>query len=69
MLFAAIDFHHIGVPVAERGVQDAFIRARDHTPDYARFFFWFWQMISIDAGRPEAEDEIRAALIRAGWTL
>ncbi len=69
VLFARIDFHHIAANVATLGVKRAFERIRDMEPDYAGYIHWFWQEMSINAGRPEAGARIRAALTRAGWPI
>ena len=68
ILFGDIDFHHIALG-ATPGDLSAFDKIESHTPDYARYVWWFWQHMSINAGRPEAEDKIRDALIRGGWPL
>ncbi len=67
VLFAQIDFHHIAANVDVLGVKGAFDNVRDMEPDYAGYIHWFWQEMSINAGRPEASDRIRAAFARAGW--
>lgn len=69
VLFARVDFHHIAANVSELGVKDAFDALRDMRPDFSGFLWWFWQQMSINAGRPEAEAQIKAALIRAGWPM
>jgi hypothetical protein len=68
ILFGDIDFHHIALG-ATPGDLSAFDKIESHAPDYARYVWWFWQHMSINAGRPEAEDKIRDALIRGGWPL
>lgn len=69
VLFGKIDFHHIAANVADLGPGPAIRTAPHMTPDYAGYLHWFWQIMSINAGRPEAEDQIRAALIRHGWPI
>lgn len=69
VLFGQIDFHHISANVADLGVAGALQQGPDLTPDYAGYLHWFWQVMSINAGRPEAEQNIRAALCRAGWPI
>ncbi|EAQ02989.1 hypothetical protein OB2597_12633 [Pseudooceanicola batsensis HTCC2597] len=68
ILFGRIDFHHIALKATPRDPA-AFDRVADHRPDYARYLWWFWQKMSINAGRPEAEARIRDALVRGGWPL
>lgn len=69
VLFARIDFHHIAANVAGLGVARALDAGPGLAPDHAGYLHWFWQEMSINAGRPEAEDKIRAALRRAGWPV
>ncbi|MDF1802174.1 hypothetical protein [Thalassovita sp.] len=69
VLFAKSDFHHISASVGHVGVAAAFDMVRRMQPDYARYLFWFWQMMSINAGRKEAETKIATALRRAGWPI
>lgn len=68
ILFADIDFHHIALD-ARSQPKAAFQSLASHTPDYERYLFWFWQIMSINAGRPEAERSIRQSLKRAGWPV
>ncbi|MFU8864312.1 MAG: hypothetical protein ACNA7O_10380 [Rhodobacterales bacterium] len=69
LLFARSDFHHIAANVHKLGVAGAFQAVQHMTPDSATYLWWFWQKMSINAGRPEAEDQIRASLQRAGWPV
>lgn len=69
VLFGRIDFHHIAANVQAQGVEQAFEQVQTLTPDYAGYVHWFWQIMSINAGRPEAEDKIKQAMIRAGWPM
>jgi hypothetical protein len=36
-------------------------------PDYDAYLWWFFQKMSINAGRPDVEDNISAELRRLGW--
>ena len=67
--FAKIDFHHMTAHVPDIGIEHAFGEITEMQPDYAGYVWWFLQKMSINAGRPEAEDDIRAALIRSGWPM
>ncbi|WP_299349151.1 hypothetical protein [uncultured Shimia sp.] len=69
VLFAKIDFHHITANVSDLGVQGAFDAIGDHDPDYAGYVWWFLQQMSVNAGRPEAEDKIRNRLSALGWPV
>ncbi|KAA2315699.1 hypothetical protein DL237_03190 [Pseudooceanicola sediminis] len=63
LLFGRVDFHHIAL-----GPQD-FDRIADHVPDFARYIWWFWQKMSINAGRDDAMQKITGALRRGGVPL
>ena len=67
--FASIDFHHISADVGRLGVADAFAAVHDMAPDYAGYVWWFLQKMSINAGRPKAEENIRARLSALGWPV
>lgn len=69
VLFARSDFHHIAADAARLGAAEALRAAPQMQPDYAGYLHWFWQQMAINAGRPEAKDKIRAALLRAGWPV
>lgn len=69
ILFARIDFHHIALNVMEIGEEEAFARVMRHRPDFAGYIHWFWQVMSINAGRPEAPAKIAEALRRGGWPV
>ncbi|MFT7594476.1 MAG: hypothetical protein ACI8R4_001797 [Paracoccaceae bacterium] len=69
VLFGQIDFHHIAANVADLGVAEAVRQGPDLAPDYAGYVHWFWQTMSINAGRDTAEEKIAAALKRGGWPL
>lgn len=63
LLFAGIDFHHIAL-----GPED-FDRIASHDPDYAGYIWWFWQEMSINAGREDAPLKVSLALRRCGVPL
>ncbi|MGR3320560.1 MAG: hypothetical protein ACU0DK_01345 [Pseudooceanicola sp.] len=69
VLFARIDFHHIAANVATLGEAGAFAEVAQMQPDYAGYIHWFWQEMAINAGRPEAEEKIAAALRRNDWPV
>lgn len=69
VLFAQSDFHHIAANVAQLGAEQAISSAPAMAPDYAGYLHWFWQRMSINAGRPDADAQIDAALIRGGWPI
>ncbi|MCW1956358.1 MAG: hypothetical protein KIH71_010640 [Roseobacter sp.] len=66
-LFGRIDFHHIAANVHESTAPEALGRVADMRPDFVRYLWWFWQEMSINAGRPEAEAQIAARFRGAGW--
>ncbi len=69
ILFARIDFHHIAQNITEVGAEEAFAQVLEDPPDYAKYLFWFWQQKSINAGREDAPQKIRARLARFGWPV
>lgn len=69
VLFGQIDFHHIGLNVAELGASAALTAADSHAPDFARYLWWFLQEQAINASRPEAQDRILAAMRKGGWPI
>ena len=69
VLFAEIDFHHIGGSVMRDGVAAAFEQVRGPAPDFARYLFWFFRMNCINAGAEDAEDQIRARMRARGWPV
>ncbi|MEX0283852.1 MAG: hypothetical protein AB3N23_04515 [Paracoccaceae bacterium] len=69
VLFAQIDFGHIANQVRSMGPEDAIQSAMDLRPDYAGYIHWFWQRMSINAGRPDAKDRIADAFRRNGWPV
>lgn len=69
VLFAGIDFHHIAAKVSELGPGDAICAVMDQSPDYAGYIHWFWQQMSINAGRPDAEARVAQKFKNAGWPV
>ncbi|WP_347267054.1 hypothetical protein [Paracoccus sp. (in: a-proteobacteria)] len=69
VLFAQIDFHHIGLNVAELGAERALALAESHTPEFERYLFWFLQQQAINAARPDAGARILATLRGHGWPI
>ncbi len=69
ILFAKSDFHHIALNVAKLGEATAFSKVRHHVPDYAAYLYWFLQVRSINAGRPEAKKRITTVLRNHGWPV
>ncbi len=67
VLFAKIDFHHIGANVHELGVEEALEQGPNLTPEFERYIWWYWQEQMINAGRPEAEAQIAERFRRQGW--
>ncbi len=69
ILFARIDFHHVALNVQDIGIAPAFAAIADHRPDFARYLYWFLKQNTLNAGAPEAEDQILAAVRRHGWQV
>lgn len=69
ILFGRVDFHHIAANVADLGVDGAFEAAARAQPDFAGYIWWFWQVMAINAGRPEAPGKIAEAMRGASWPV
>ncbi|WP_019954320.1 hypothetical protein [Yoonia vestfoldensis] len=69
ILFAKSDFHHIALNVGDIGAQATFGAVMRHTPDYAAYLYWFLQTQAINAGRPDAQDQIARVLRGHGWPV
>ena len=67
VLFGQVDFHHIAGSVPRLGVEAAFAQAKGDPPNFAAYVYWFFKRHTINAGAPEAEDQIRARLRRHSW--
>ena len=68
VLFAQIDFHHIAGNVPRDGEDRAFSDWQSPR-DFEGYIWWFLQMMSINAGRPEAKRKIGSVLQGHGWPL
>ncbi|MFY0681967.1 MAG: hypothetical protein JXR13_15460 [Thalassovita sp.] len=69
VLFARSDFHHIAGDVFTNGPEAAFKQVQGSPPPFAKYIWWFWQEMSINAGRDQAKNKIRKALRRGGWPI
>ncbi|TYB77718.1 hypothetical protein [Maritimibacter fusiformis] len=69
ILFAKADFHHQMPAVAELGIDEAFRRARDAKPDFARYLYWFIHLNAIKADEPDAPARIIARCRTHGWNV
>jgi len=69
ILFAAIDFHHIGHNVADLGVKRAFAGVLADAPEFDAYLYWFLQLHSINAGREDAEAKVLASVRAKGWDV
>lgn len=69
VLFGQIDFHHIGLNVADLGAAQALVRAQSHRPDFDRYLYWFLQERSVNATRPDAGARLIAAMKKGGWPI
>ena len=69
VLFAGADFHHIAGSVPRDGLDDAFHLARETAPAFAAYVWWFWVRHAINAGSPDAEQQIRQRLASHGWPV
>ena len=68
VLFGQIDFHHIGLNVADLGAGGALNRAETHAPDFDRYLFWFLQKNAINAGHHTAGARIWS-ICWGGWPI
>lgn len=69
VLFAQSDFHHIALRGEVATIGETLAQTEAHRPDYAGYVHWFWQRMSVNAGRDTAETRIAEALGRAGWPV
>ena len=69
ILFARIDFHHISQSLTRTSAEHAFDAVLSDRPDFAKYVHWFWQQKSINAGRDDAADKIRARFKALGWPI
>ncbi|HRO15021.1 MAG TPA: hypothetical protein PLL33_08265, partial [Paracoccus sp. (in: a-proteobacteria)] len=69
VLFAQIDFHHIGLNVADMGADAALRAAPDHAPDFDGYLLWFLRRQAIDGQAADAGARILAAMRRGGWPI
>jgi hypothetical protein len=63
------DFHHITLTPDAGDLAPCFAAVADHAPDYAAFLYWFLQINTINAGRPEAAQRIENVLRGHGWPV
>lgn len=69
VLFAQVDFHHIGLNAARLGIAEALARAEDHRPDFAAYLHWFLRQTSLDMAAGDADDRLLGAMRRGGWPV
>lgn len=69
VLFGQIDFHHIGLNVAELGAERALALAETHQPPFEAYLFWFLQQNAVNASRPDAGEQILQRMRRGGWPI
>lgn len=67
VLFGLVDFQHIAGSVPHDGVEHAFAVAKGRPPDFAAYLYWFFHENTINAGTPEAEEQIRARMLHHKW--
>lgn len=69
ILFAKSDFHHQMPGAGALGIDEAFREARDSTPDFARYLYWFIHLNAIKADEADAPDRIIARCREHGWDV
>ena len=67
VLFASIDFHHIGINVGPLGVVRAFETVKTARPDFAAFLYWYWKLQAIDVDDPNHMHTLAQRLMSLGW--
>ena len=68
VLFADIDFHHLGGSVRRDGVDGAFARAQEDL-HYASYLFWFFRLNALNGGSDDITVRILARLREHGWPI
>ena len=69
VLFANIDFHHIGASVAKLGASAAILAAQADPPQFATYLHWFFKRNAITSWADDAVDQIRARFRDHGWPM
>ena len=69
VLFADIDFHHLGGSVRRDGLDGAFARAKAEDLHYARYLYWFFRQNALNGGSDDVGDKILARLREHGWPI
>lgn len=69
ILCAGVDFHHIAIKLKPNDLAQALETAKNHTPDYASYIYWFLQIRAINAGRDFVKSKIRTRLRHFGWDI
>ena len=69
VLFAGIDFHHIGASVAALGTKSAFQAVQTSTPPFAAYLHWFFKRNAITSWADDAVDQIRERFRDHGWPM
>jgi len=67
ILFASIDFHHIGINVGTLGVQSAFEAVQTARPPFAAFLYWYWKLNAVDLEDPNHTHVLAQKLTSLGW--
>ena len=68
VLFADIDFHHLGGSVRRDGEAAAFARAKADL-HYAKYLYWFFRQNALNGGSDDVGDKILARLREHGWPI
>ena len=68
VLFADIDFHHLGGSVRRDGVDGAFALAGEDL-QYASYLFWFFRLNALNGGSDDITVRILARLREHGWPI
>ncbi|MFT4715420.1 MAG: hypothetical protein ACI932_000598 [Paracoccaceae bacterium] len=69
ILFGEADFHHIFENVNRDGVERAFRNVLAKRMPYAKYFYWFLQLNTVNAGRSDAAEKILINCKELGWAI
>jgi hypothetical protein len=69
MLFAAAEFHHICLNAEGIGSAQAFRNILARRMAYAKYFYWYLKLNSINAGASDAGEKILQSCRNFGWEI
>jgi len=69
VMFGQVDCHHILENISAVGVAAAFREVTVKRRPYAKYFYWFLQLNSINAGRKDAGERLLESCRLHGWQI